>query len=168
MKSHVPQIPLICTERRYEALREDIHTVVDQVLTKNIEAPGNPFVEIFERELATLGGRRYAISLGSGSIALTLALEALGIGQGDEVITTTFTYQATAAAIAKVGARPVFVDVMPDSLLMDPYCVDQAITIRTKAIVVVHLYGNFLFEIFTCENFLTPKFSKLRYLVKKC
>src|SRR6266702_3523994 len=99
-------------------------------------------VAAFERHFAELCNVREAIAVSSGTAALHLALLAHGIGSGDEVITTAFSFAATANVILLVGATPVFVDIEPDTYNIDPQLVEAAITPRTKAIMPVHLYGN--------------------------
>lgn len=101
-----------------------------------------PRVEQFEREFAEFIGAPHAVATSSGTTAIHLALLAAGIGPGDEVITVSFTFTATASPILHVGARPVFVDVDPTSFTMDPGCIEDAITPRTRAIIPVSLYGN--------------------------
>ena len=98
-------------------------------------------VDRFERRFAEYLGRRHALAVSSCTAALHLSLLALGIGEGDEVITTPMTFIATATAILEAGAKPVFVDVEPATGNMDVECIESAITARTKAIVPVHLYG---------------------------
>ncbi|HQP31239.1 MAG TPA: DegT/DnrJ/EryC1/StrS family aminotransferase [Deltaproteobacteria bacterium] len=95
----------------------------------------------FEERFAGVCGCRHALGVASGTDALFLVLKAWGVGQGDEVITVANTFAATALAIAYTGATPVFVDIAPDSHLIDPRCIEAAITRKTKAIIPVHLYG---------------------------
>lgn len=100
-----------------------------------------PETAAFERELATRVGTRFAVGVGSGSEALTLALRALGVGHGDEVATSAFTHFATIEAILQVGALPRFVDVEPGGFGMDPASLEQALSPRTRAVLPVHLFG---------------------------
>ena len=103
---------------------------------------GGPYVEQFEAEFAAKTGAAHCISCSNGTTALILALRALGIGAGDEVITVSWTFFATAEAIAAVGATPVFVDVEPQTYCMDPALAEAAITDRTKVLLPVHFYGH--------------------------
>ena len=103
---------------------------------------GGPYVERFEEEFAQAVHAKHAISCSNGTTALILALRALQIGPGDEVITVSWTFFATAEAVAAVGATPVFVDVCPDTYCMDPASINEAITERTRAILPVHFYGH--------------------------
>ncbi|MSQ62192.1 MAG: DegT/DnrJ/EryC1/StrS family aminotransferase [Dehalococcoidia bacterium] len=99
-------------------------------------------VEAFEREFAEATGVRHAIAVSSGTAALYVALQAHGVGPGDEVITTPFTFGATANVVLALGARAVFVDIEPDTFNLDPAQVEAAITPHTRAIIPVHLYGH--------------------------
>ncbi len=101
-----------------------------------------PNVKALEEELATYLGSAHAVACNSGTDALTIALRALGVGPGDEVITTAFTFMATASAIGQVGATPVFVDIDPETLNIDTDAVAAAISPRTRALIPVHLFGH--------------------------
>jgi len=120
--------------------KEEEEEVID-TLRSGLTATG-PKTERLEREFAAYLGRRHAVGTNSCTAALHLSLLALGIGTEDEVVTTPMTFVATANAIIYVGARPVFVDVEPDTTNIDPVCIEEAITERTKAIIPVHLYGH--------------------------
>ncbi len=135
------RIPIYDPKPEIAALRDALDTAIERVLASGRFILG-PEVEAFEREVAEYLGVRYAIGVNSGTDALVIALRALGIGPGDEVITTPFTFFATAEAISLVGARPVFVDIHPQTFGLDPEHVQEALTPRTRAIVPVHLYGH--------------------------
>lgn len=134
----VPQFDL---RRQTAALRADLMAAIERVVLDGAYALG-PAVEGFEREFAALCGVRHCVGVNSGTSALHLALLALGVGEGHEVITTPLTFVATAWAISYTGARPVLVDVAPDTLCLDPAAVERAITPRTRAVLPVHLYGH--------------------------
>lgn len=134
-------IPIADLRRQYHALRAEIGAALEGVLESGHFING-PNVAALEREVASYIGTKYAVALNSGTDALHLALRALDVGPGDEVITTPFTFVATTEAIGLVGARPVFVDIDPQTYLIDPDAIEAAITPRTKAIIPVHLYGN--------------------------
>ncbi|MGB8266014.1 MAG: DegT/DnrJ/EryC1/StrS family aminotransferase [Candidatus Velthaea sp.] len=133
-------IPILDLVQQYETLREAIDAAVTGVMRSGAFING-PNVRAFEGEFARYLGVPHAVGLNSGTDALHLALRALDIGPGDEVITTPFTFVATTEAIGIVGARPVFVDIDPRTMLIDPELIEAAITPRTKAILPVHLYG---------------------------
>jgi dTDP-4-amino-4,6-dideoxygalactose transaminase len=133
-------IPILDLSPEVEFLWDDLMQAVQGVLRSGEYIMG-PNVASFEAEVAAYLGVKHAIGVNSGTDALVLGLRAMGIGSGDEVITTPFTFFATAEAISMVGATPVFVDIDPLSFNLDPYLVEDAITLRTKAIIPVHLYG---------------------------
>jgi dTDP-4-amino-4,6-dideoxygalactose transaminase len=122
-------------------LKTDIDQAVGHALEQTQFILG-PNVAALETEVAAYHGLPYAVGCANGTDALLLALRALGIGQGDEVITTPFTFIATAEVVALVGARPVFVDICPDTFNIDPGKIISKITSRTKAIIPVHLFGH--------------------------
>ncbi|QDU99031.1 DegT/DnrJ/EryC1/StrS family aminotransferase [Lignipirellula cremea] len=133
-------IPLCDLTRSYQTLKAEIDAAMQSVAEKGHFILG-PNAKAFEQEIADFCGCRYAVGVNSGTDALHLALRALKIGPGDEVITTPFTFVATTEAIGIVGARPVFVDIDPRTFNLDPNQIEDAITPRTKAILPVHLYG---------------------------
>ena len=134
------QVPFLNLAAQHAALKDQILPAVEQVLAGAHYLLG-PNVAAFEQELAAFCGARFGIGVNSGSDALTLALRALDIGPGDEVITTPFTYIAPAESIHQMGARIVFADIDPRTFLIDPRDVAKRITARTKAILPVHLFG---------------------------
>lgn len=127
-------------KKQYQNLKSEIDAAVLEVLEGGVFI-GGTVVEKFEKEAANFLGVKYAIGLNSGTDALFLALKALGIGAGDEVITTVFTFFATAEAIVAVGAKPVFVDIGAKTFNIDTDQIEAAITKKTKAIIPVHLFG---------------------------
>jgi dTDP-4-amino-4,6-dideoxygalactose transaminase len=133
-------IPFLDLAGQHAPLRPAIDAAVKRVLDSGQYILG-PEVEAFEREFAACCGGGHGIAVNSGTSALHLALLGAGIGPGDEVITTPFTFVATASAICNAGARPVFVDIDPASFTIDPAQIAAAITPRTRAIIPVHLYG---------------------------
>jgi dTDP-4-amino-4,6-dideoxygalactose transaminase len=133
-------IPLVDVKAQYAPLIPELKERFAEVLESGRFIFG-PEVEAFEREAAAYLGVPHAIGVANGTDALVLALEAMGVGRGDEVVCPSFTFYATAEAIARVGATPVFADIDPVTLNLDPASVAERITERTKAIVPVHLFG---------------------------
>ena len=133
-------IPLIDLKAQYESLADELNKVTLQVLSSANYILGKNVTE-FEKEFAEYVGVKHAISVGNGTDALVLALKAMGIGEGDEVITTPFTFFATAESISAVGAIPVFVDVRKDTFNIDTSKIEDKITKNTKAIMPVHIFG---------------------------
>lgn len=134
------RVPLIDLNAQYEELKDRLSDAIAHVLEASAFA-GGPFVEEFEAAFAEYCGTNHCIGVGSGTEALWLALLALDIGPGDEVVTVPNTFIATVEAISYTGARPAFVDVDPVTYTMDPSLLEEAISNRTAAIVPVHLYG---------------------------
>jgi dTDP-4-amino-4,6-dideoxygalactose transaminase len=133
-------IPLVDLNAQYQTIKKEICEAIDRVIETSQFVLGSE-VAGFEAEFAAYSGGRHGIALNSGASALHLALLAAGIGSGDEVITVPFTFVATVAAIVYTGARPILVDIDPDSYTIDVTKIERAITKRTKAILPVHLYG---------------------------
>ncbi len=133
-------IPILDLKAQYESIKDEINAAIAEVLESTQFILG-PAVRELEQRVAAYCGCKYGVGVASGTDALRLTLTALGIGLGDEVITTPFTFIATANTISHCGARPVFVDIDPRTYNIDPNGIETAITPRTKAIVPVHLYG---------------------------
>lgn len=133
-------IPILDSKRQYAQIGSDVEKAVCEVLRSGSYILG-PNTKALESELAEFIGCKYTVGLNSGTDALHLALRAMDIGEGDEVITTAFTFVATTEAIGIVGAKPVFVDIDKDTFNIDASKIEAAITPRTKAIIPVHLYG---------------------------
>jgi dTDP-4-amino-4,6-dideoxygalactose transaminase len=136
-KMHIPFVDL---KAQYETLKDEATEAIRAIL-ESARFIGGEAVALFERDFAAYCQVRYARGVANGTDALHLALRALGISHGDEVITTANTFIATAAAIIATGARPVFVDIDPDTYTIDPGMIERALTGHTKAIVPVHLFG---------------------------
>jgi UDP-2-acetamido-2-deoxy-ribo-hexuluronate aminotransferase len=125
---------------QYESIAPEIRAAIDEVLAAQQFVLG-PRCEAFEQEVAQACGTRYGVGVASGTEALELALHACGVGSGDEVIVPAFTFIATGSAVTALGARPVFADIEPATFNLDPSQLEMRITPRTRAIVVVHLFG---------------------------
>lgn len=133
-------MPLLDLQAQFAPLREDVLAAIARVCDAQRFILG-PEVDGLERELAAYLGIEHAIGLSSGTDALVAALMAIGVGEGDEVVTTPFSFFATAGSVARLGARPVFVDIEPDTFNIDASRLSKAISPRTKAIIPVHLFG---------------------------
>src|SRR3954453_16874034 len=134
------KVPLLDLRAQYEGLREETLAAVARVFESQGFVLGRE-VSALEEEVAAYSRARHAVGCANGSDALLLALMALDVKAGDEVITTPYSCFATAGAIARLGARPVFVDIEPQTFNINPELVGGAITSRTKAIMPVHLFG---------------------------
>ena len=135
------KIPILDLKPQYASIRAEIHEAIDRVLESGAFIMG-PDVKLFEQEVAAYLGVKHAIGVNSGTDALVIGLKALGIQKGDEVLTTPFSFFATAESISNVGAKPVFVDIDPLTFNIDPKQIEAKITAQTKAIMPVHLYGH--------------------------
>ena len=134
------KVPLIDLSRQHKPIKRELMDAFEKVLDSGRFILGDE-VKNFEHEIASYIGTKYAIGVSNGTDALLLSLSALGIGSGDEVITTPFTFIATAEVIAILGAKPVFCDIDAKTLNIDPEEITKAISKKTKAILPVHLYG---------------------------
>lgn len=134
------KIPLLDLKAQYAGIREEVMQAVSEVLESQICILG-PKVAELETQVAALSDCKYAVGMSSGTDALLAAFMALNIGPGDEVVTTPFTFFATAGCVARVGALPVFVDIDPLTFNIDPAKIEAAITAKTKTIIPVHLFG---------------------------
>jgi dTDP-4-amino-4,6-dideoxygalactose transaminase len=138
--THGGGVPLVDIQAQYRALAAEIEAAVTRVLASGQVILG-PEVSALEHEVAAYCGVSHGVGCGSGTDALLLALHGLGIGPGDEVILPPFTFFATAGSVCRTGARPVFADIDPVTYNIDPVQVESKITPRTKALMVVHLFG---------------------------
>lgn len=134
------QVPMLDLKAQFASIKPEVMSAIEEVCDSQMLCLG-PAVQAFERQAAEYSGCKHAIGVSSGSDALIIALMALNVGPGDEVITTPFTFFATAGAIARVGAKPVFVDVDEQTYNIDPNLIEAKITPNTKAIIPVHLFG---------------------------
>ena len=133
-------IPILDLKAQYESIKDEINDAIAGVL-ESAQFILGPAVRELEQRLAAYCGCKYGVGVASGTDALRLTLTALGIGPGDEVITTPFTFIATANTISHCGAKPVFVDIDPQTYNIDPTAIEAAITERTRALLLAHLYG---------------------------
>jgi dTDP-4-amino-4,6-dideoxygalactose transaminase len=140
MSPLVTSVPLLDLHAQYRPIRDDVLAAITRVCDSQ-RFIGGPEVEGLERELAGFLEVTEAVGISSGTDALLAAMMALGIGPGDEVVTTTYSFFATAGCVVRLGARPVLVDIDPETCNIDPAGVAAAITSRTRAIIPVHLYG---------------------------
>jgi dTDP-4-amino-4,6-dideoxygalactose transaminase len=134
------KVPFLNLKAQYDAIAQEVGQSIKEVLD-SCAFSGGPYVERFEEEFASFCGCSQAVGVGSGTEALWLALVALGVKTGDEVITAPNSFIATAEAVTLCGAEPIFIDVEELSFTMDPALLERAITPRTKAIIPVHLFG---------------------------
>ncbi|MFH1219805.1 MAG: DegT/DnrJ/EryC1/StrS family aminotransferase [Candidatus Eisenbacteria bacterium] len=134
------KVPFVDLKAQYNTIRDEVQTAMSGVV-ENTAFIGGKYVETFEKEFAEFCGAKYAVGVSSGTSALHLALAALGIGAGDEVITAANTFIATTEAISHAGARPRLVDMRPEDFTIDISRIEAAITDRTRAVIPVHLYG---------------------------
>lgn len=134
-------VPLFDTSAPLEPLRQELREAVARVLDSGRFILG-PEVEAFEREMAAYCGAQHAVGVANGTEAITIALRAMGVGPGDEVVVPSFTFYASAEAIPPTGATPVFCDVDPQTFCLNAETVATALTPHTKAVIAVHLFGN--------------------------
>jgi dTDP-4-amino-4,6-dideoxygalactose transaminase len=140
MPSALELIPTLDLKAQYESIRDEIKTAIDAVLESQHFILG-PEVQALEREIASYVDSKFGVGVASGTDALILALKACDVGAGDEVLCPSFTFIATADAVSLQGAKPVFIDVDPQTFTIDPSKLEEAISPRTKAVIPVHLYG---------------------------
>lgn len=140
MSGEGKNVPFLDLGREYAEIAEEVEPAVLDVLRSTAYVLG-PAARRFEEEAADYLGVEHAIGVASGTDAVLLALAALDVGPGDQVVTTPFTFFATASSIVRLGAEPVFADISPSDFLLDPEAVERVVTDRTRAIVPVHLYG---------------------------
>lgn len=134
------RVPFYDIKAQYTELSTELDRVVHEVISGGVYALG-PHHNALEREIADLHGMKHGIALNSGTDALRILMDAAGVGPGDEVITTAFTFVASVETIVQTGATPVFVDIDPATFMMDATRIDAAVTERTKAILPIHLFG---------------------------
>lgn len=133
-------IPLVDLKAQYETIKDEINEAIQEVLESQWFILGPKVAELEER-IADYCDVKYGVGVASGSDALLLSLMAIGVGPGDQVITTPFTFFATAGSVSRLGAKPVFVDIDPKTYNINPQLIEEKITAKTRAIIPVHLYG---------------------------
>jgi Predicted pyridoxal phosphate-dependent enzyme apparently involved in regulation of cell wall biogenesis len=138
------KIPLVDLKAQYILLQKEIDTAIQNVISDCafIGTSGNKYVKQFQEEFATYLGVPYCIACANGTDSLEIALKALGIGKGDEVIVPALSWISTSEAVSNIGAKPIFVDIEPDYYTIDVSRIEASITSQTKAIIPVHLYGH--------------------------
>jgi dTDP-4-amino-4,6-dideoxygalactose transaminase len=134
------KVPMLDLSMQYRYLKNAIDEALGKVMHSSTFILGEN-VRMLEQSIAAYSHTKYGIGVANGSDALHISLTACGVGSGDEVITTAFTFFATAGSIVRTGAKPVFVDIQPHTFNIDPGLIEEKITPKTKAIVPVHLYG---------------------------
>jgi dTDP-4-amino-4,6-dideoxygalactose transaminase len=134
------KIPLLDLKAQYQPIRKEIMAALESACDDQAFILGARVADL-EKDIQSYIGASHAVGVASGSDALLLALMAYGVGPGDEVVTVPYTFFATAGAISRLGARPIFVDIKPDTFNINPMLIESAITPKTKAILPVHLYG---------------------------
>ncbi|MCK5225524.1 MAG: aminotransferase class V-fold PLP-dependent enzyme, partial [Planctomycetes bacterium] len=134
------QVPLLDLKAQYATIRDEVLAAVSEVLESQ-RCIGGPKITELEQKVAEVSDCKFAVGASSGTDAILNSLMSLDIGEGDEVITTPFTFFATVGCIARTGAKPVFVDIDPKTYNINPQLIEAAVTEKTKAILPVHLYG---------------------------
>src|SRR3989442_1502758 len=134
------KVPLLDLDIHHAAIAAEMLDAIERVIRNHVFILGAEVIE-FEKNIAHYSGSRFAIGVSSGTDALLVSLMALGLGPGDEVITTPYSFFATAGTIARLGARPIFVDIDPVTYNIESGRIERAITPRTRAIIPVHLFG---------------------------